>query len=92
MEAVQKKVIELHKIICKELEDPALEPVLRAHYLVFKKECEALDWALRALITDAVSAETSEVNDEIQKDWADPDRQVDPNVAHSFAKEEPALD
>lgn len=95
MEEIQKKVIELHQLVTKALADPELEPVLRAQYLVLKKDCEALDWALQALVIDAVSDETSAVNDQIQKDWEDPEKQVDSGAPHVFASaEEPeaALD
>lgn len=98
MEKVQRAVEELHAAISAELEaDPDLPGVLRACLLGIKKECEALDWALRAVWTDTVAEDTLKVNERIDADWSDPKVQVDPNVPHrkpkaKKVKAEPALD
>lgn len=89
MQKVQKQVESLHALLVSELGDPELDPVLRALYLGIKKECEALDEALVILGVSAVSDETSEVNEKIQADWANPEKQVSPDEPHVF---ETALD
>ena len=87
MEKVQEAVEELHAVISAELEaDPEMPGVLRACLLGIKKECEALDWAFRAVWTDTVAADTHKTNDRIDADWKDPKVQVDPNTPHRKPK------
>lgn len=89
MEKVQKKFDEVHALVCKELEDPELEPVLRAAFLAIKKDLEAVADALGILRVQAISNETREVNARIEADWRNPEVQVDPNGPHVFAVDEP---
>jgi hypothetical protein len=87
VEKIQKKVEELHQLLSKALEED-LPGVLTACYLGIRKELESLEDTLRALVTEHTADVTRAVNESIQADWDNPDKQVDPNSPHTFDEPE----
>ena len=85
MEKVQAVIEELHQLLSAELADEDLHPVLRAYCNSLRKDLEAFEDALRILVVEAQSDETSAVNAAIESDWSNPEVQVDPNGPHVFA-------